>query len=314
MGREDRATWKANYFTRLIELLDSYQKVFLVTVDNVSSKQMQQIRISLRDRAVLLMGKNTTIRKAIRGHLDQNPSLEKLLPHIKGNVGFVFTNEDLSDIRDIIMSNRVQAPAKAGALAPIDVFVEAGNTGLGPEKTSFFQALHIATKIARGTIEILNKVHLIHVGEKVGASEATLLGMLKIYPFSYGLEIAQVYEDGAAFSPKVLDIKTEDLLKRFTEGVTKVAAVSLQIGYPTLASVPHSIVNGFKNLLAVAVATDITFPEAEQAKAFVADPSSFVPVVTQSEEVDKGQEEVEEKKEEEEEEESDDDMGFGLFD
>ena len=51
-----------------------------------------------------------------------------------------------------------------------------------------------------------------------------------------------------------------------------------------------------------------------QAKAFVADPSSFVPVVTKSEEVDKGQEEVEEKKEEEEEEESDDDMGFGLFD
>ena len=76
-----------------------------------------------------------------------------------------------------------------------------------------------------------------------------------------------MYEDGAVFSPKVLDIKTEDLLKRFTEGVTKVAAVSLQIGYPTLASVPHSIVNGFKNLLAVAVATDITFPEAEQVES-----------------------------------------------
>ena len=49
-----------------------------------------------------------------------------------------------------------------------------------------------------------------------------------------------VYE--AVFSPKVLDIKTEDLLKRFTEGVTKVAAVSLQISYPTLASVPHCII------------------------------------------------------------------------
>ncbi|CAI8050032.1 60S acidic ribosomal protein P0, partial [Geodia barretti] len=56
MGREDRTTWKANYFTKLIELLDTYQKVFLVTVDNVSSKQMQQIRIKLRGRATLLMG------------------------------------------------------------------------------------------------------------------------------------------------------------------------------------------------------------------------------------------------------------------
>ena len=66
------------------------------------------------------------------------------------------------------------------------------------------------------------------------------------------------------FSPKVLDIKPEDLLRRFTEGVAQVAAISLQIGYPTVASVPHSVVNGFKRLLAVAVATDITFPEAKQ--------------------------------------------------
>lgn len=29
------------------------------------------------------------------------------------------------------------------------------NTGLGPEKTSFFQALAIGTKITRGTIEIM---------------------------------------------------------------------------------------------------------------------------------------------------------------
>ena len=79
----------------------------------------------------------------------------RLIPHIKGNVGFVFTKEDLADVRDLILANKVAAPAKAGALAPIDVFVPKGNTGLGPEKTSFFQALAIPTKIAKGTIEIL---------------------------------------------------------------------------------------------------------------------------------------------------------------
>ncbi len=79
----------------------------------------------------------------------------RLLPHIKGNVGFVFTKEELTDVRDLILANKVAAPAKAGAIAPIDVFVPKGNTGLGPEKTSFFQALAIPTKIAKGTIEIL---------------------------------------------------------------------------------------------------------------------------------------------------------------
>lgn len=79
----------------------------------------------------------------------------RLLPHIRGNVGFVFTKEDLVEVRDVILNNKVAAPARAGAIAPIDVFIPAGNTGLGPEKTSFFQALAIPTKISRGTIEIL---------------------------------------------------------------------------------------------------------------------------------------------------------------
>ena len=91
----------------------------------------------------------------------------RLLPHIIGNVGFVFTNEDLTEIRDLILSNKKEAPAKAGALAPLDVYVPAGNTGMGPEKTSFFQALAIPTKITKGTIEILSDIHLIKLNEKV---------------------------------------------------------------------------------------------------------------------------------------------------
>uniref|UniRef100_A0A667XY57 Large ribosomal subunit protein uL10 n=1 Tax=Myripristis murdjan TaxID=586833 RepID=A0A667XY57_9TELE len=141
MPREDRATWKSNYFMKIIQLLDDYPKCFIVGADNVGSKQMQTIRFSLRGKAVVLMGKNTMMRKAIRGHLENNPALEKLLPHIKGNVGFVFTKEDLAEIRDMLLANKVPAAARAGAIAPCDVTVPAQNTGLGPEKTSFFQAL-----------------------------------------------------------------------------------------------------------------------------------------------------------------------------
>ena len=90
-----------------------------------------------------------------------------MLPHIVGNVGFVFTNEDLGEIRNILLGNKKEAPAKAGAIAPLDVFVPSVNTGMGPEKTSFFQALAIPTKITRGTIEILRDIHLIKEGEKV---------------------------------------------------------------------------------------------------------------------------------------------------
>ncbi len=89
-------------------LFDEYSRFFIVNVDNVGSKQMQQIRMTLRGRGVVIMGKNTSMRKAIRGHLEQNPNLEKVLPQIKGNVGFVFTSEDLSEIRDLIQKNKVK--------------------------------------------------------------------------------------------------------------------------------------------------------------------------------------------------------------
>ncbi|XP_026993646.1 60S acidic ribosomal protein P0 [Tachysurus fulvidraco] len=317
MPREDRATWKSNYFLKIIQLLNDYPKCFIVGADNVGSKQMQTIRLSLRGKAVVLMGKNTMMRKAIRGHLENNPALEKLLPHIRGNVGFVFTKEDLAEVRDLLLANKVPAAARAGAIAPCEVTVPAQNTGLGPEKTSFFQALGITTKISRGTIEILSDVQLIRPGDKVGASEATLLNMLNISPFSYGLIIQQVYDNGSVYSPEVLDITEDALHKRFLEGVRNIASVCLQIGYPTLASIPHSVINGYKRVLAVAVETDYSFPLADKVKAFLADPSAFAvaaapaaaaaaaPAAAPAAAAEPAKEESEE---------SDEDMGFGLFD
>merc|ERR1719348_605802 len=262
--------------------------------------------------AVVLMGKNTMMRKVIRGYLEKNPDLEKLLPHIKMNVGFVFTKEELTVVRDLLLANKKAAPAKAGAIAPVDVTIPAQNTGMGPEKTSFFQALSIPTKITKGTIEIIQDVHIIKKEDKVGASEATLFNMLKISPFTYGLIIQKVYDSGSIFDPEILDITDDDIKNRFMAGVANVAAVCLSINYPTIASVPHSIVNGMKNLLAVAAVTDITFKEAETLKEFLADPSKFAAAAPAA--AAEAAPAAAAAKVEEEEEEEDDDMGFGLFD
>merc|ERR1739846_270134 len=234
---------------------------------------------------------------------------------IVGNVGFVFTKEELIDVRDMLLENKVKAPARAGAIAPLDVTVPAQNTGLGPEKTSFFQALNIPTKITKGTIEIIQNVHLIKTGDKVGMSEATLLNMLGISPFTYGLIVKKVYEAGSIFDPSILDITDDDLKKSIMTAVRNVAAISLSIGYPTIASVPHSIVNGMKKCMAIAAVTDITFKEAEMMKEYLADPSKFASAVAAAPAAAAGAAPAAEaKKEESAAEESDDDMGFGLFD
>lgn len=247
---------KADYFQKLKQLVEEYKSCFIVTVDNVGSQQMHMIRKSLRGDAVVLLGKNTMIRRALRGFVNDIPELERLLPLVRGNVGFVFTNADLKSIREKITANVVAAPARAGAMAPLDVFVEAGNTGMDPSKTSFFQALGVPTKIARGTIEISAQVHLVKAGTKVGASEATLLNMLNISPFTYGMSVLTVYDNGQVFSPDVLDITEDVLLGHFMSAIKSVTAISLAAHYPTIVSVMHVLINSYKDVLAVSVATD----------------------------------------------------------
>jgi large subunit ribosomal protein LP0 len=110
----------------------------------------------------------------------------------------------------------------------------------------------------------VNEVHLVHKAAKVGASEATLLNMLNISPFTYGMVVQQVYDSGNVFAPSILDIEESTLLTHFTAAIRNVASVSLAVGYPTIVSVSHSLVNSYKNLLAISVETDYDFEGSEK--------------------------------------------------
>jgi len=80
-----------------------------------------------------------------------------------------------------------------------------------------------------------------------------LLAKLNIKPFQYGLVIKTVYDNGSVYDAKVLDITDEDIIAKFQNAARKVASVSLATGIPTVASLPHVIARGFKDVLAVAL-------------------------------------------------------------
>lgn len=269
---------KTAYFERMKELLSTYSKAFIVEVDNVGSNQLQSTRKSLRGTAEILMGKNTMMRKIIREYAEENPGtpcaqLEELC---RGNVGFVFTNGDLGVVRETLESNVRPAPARVGAFAPADVIVPKGPTGCDPGQTAFFQTLQISTKIAKGQIEMTNDTHLIEKGSKVNASQAALLQKLNIEPFFYGLNLKSVYDNGSLFDAKVLDITDDVLAAKFASAIAMVASMSLALGYPTQASVPHSIANAFKAIVAVTIGCDnYSFEKADTYKEYLADPSKF---------------------------------------
>merc|ERR1712071_356651 len=66
--------------------------------------------MALRGDGLIIMGKNTMMKKVIRNNIQEFPEYEKVLPMLVGNVGFLFTNGDLKAMRDKIAEFKVRAP------------------------------------------------------------------------------------------------------------------------------------------------------------------------------------------------------------
>lgn len=325
--KSDKRIKKEAYWQRLWELTDKYKKAILVDVDNVSSKQLNEIRRNLRPLgAKMVMGKNTLMKAALNYKMKEPEEtdvdyetrkatwkncdeLEKIVNLLKGNTGLIFSNGDLCEIKKIIDANAREAPAKVGAIAPDEVWIRAGPTGLDPKQTSFFQQLQIQTKIVKTQIEIVADKKIITAGMKIEATHAALLDKLKIRPFHYKMGVKKVYEEGAIFNPDVLDITPEDILKRFRTSISNMAAISLASGYVTKPAVPHIIANAFKNLAAVTFDSDYSFKQADKLKEAA---KNAVHVVAHAAPAGGAPAQAAPVKEEKKEEEADVDMG-GLF-
>ena len=191
-----------------------------------------------------------------------NPNIEKILLQLKGNTNLIFSNGDLGEVKTILDSEVRPSPAKPGMIAPDDVVIPAGPTGLDPKQTSFFGNLQIQTKIVKAQIDIVAEKKVIIAGEKIGSTEAQLLDKLKIYPFQYKMEVKKVLQNGSMFDAKVLNLGTAEIIAKLKAAISIQASLSLGSGYATSASAPHSLLKGFKNLAAVAAFSGYEFKQA----------------------------------------------------
>lgn len=228
----------------------------------------------------MIMGKNTLMKAALKASIKkpeaddsdyeerkdewyENGNIPKIIDQLVLNTNIIFTNGDLSVVKDILDSESRPSGAKAGMIAPAAVTIPAGPTGLDPKQTSFFQTLQIQTKIVKAQIDIVTEKQVIWVGDKIGATEAALLDKLKIYPFEYKMHVKRVLQNGSVFDAAVLEISESDILAKFKRAIGLQADLGLGLGVPNAASAPHTLLNGFKNLVAVSAASGYEFPQAK---------------------------------------------------
>jgi len=266
---------KVVYWKRLNQYLDEYKNILVIGADFVGSNQMNQTRIMLRGKGKLLMGKNTIIRKVFRERAEKQPGLEALLPAVYGNIGFVFTNGDLNELRKMVTDKKVPAAAKVGVIAQCDVVIPAGPTGLDPGQTNFFQVLNIGSKIAKGSIEMTQATTVTQKGVRVSSSAVALLNKLNIKPFAYGITTSYVMEGNAVYPVSVLDMKPSDLVNKFVWAANQLASLSYALGEANLVTLAHGFGKAFKLCAAVGLESGYIFDEMKIVKEMIDNPDKF---------------------------------------
>jgi len=275
---------KRQIVRRLCECFTNYKQCAVVSLDNVSTNQIHAARkvlASSEHKGEMIIGKNSLIKKALKfvtqepvpGSEDyqdhkkwtQNPALAVIEPLMKLNVGLVFSEEPYMELREKIEAEKIKMPARTGVVAPCDVVIPAGPTGVEVGKIDLFHKLNIQCKTVKAAIEVVKDVKIITKGEKVSEGATQMCKVLSVIPFEYSLTFKYVYLDGVILDESIIEMPLSDIEDKIKSFSGYLTALSLGANIPNSLSVPQFIANGFKQLLAIGSETGYEFKQLKDA-------------------------------------------------
>lgn len=273
---------KKKVLKAFLDCFSKYNQVITVDLQNISTQQVTHIRKILnKQKGYFVVGKNTIALlaikiltedvegaelKALQGQYPRKPYLKNIVPKIVNKVAFIFTDTSYVELKRPIENEVIKVPAKAGIIAPSDVWVRAGPTSLDAGKFNEFQRLGIQTKTARQSIEIVKDIKICTKGENVSENVAAMCRMLSIIPFEYGMKVQDVYLNQQFIPKEIIDLPQDAIIESFKNTVTSMAAISVEAGLINALSTPHIISNIFKAVLAIGIEANIDMPILETLK------------------------------------------------
>lgn len=262
--RKEISEEKKQIVEDLAKELASHQVIGLVRIEQISSKILQKIRKQLRGKAKIKVTKNSlklfALEVAAKKAKDKNLLLLKNM--IKGSNAFILTDMNPFHLAAFLKSNKVPAPAKVGMIAPEDVVVPDGNTGIQPGPIiSEFGAVGLPTRIDAGQIRITKETTVVRQGEKISRILAVVLSRLKMEPFKMGLELYTAYDAGVLLTEKDLVIDYENTKKDLQTAKNHALNLSLSIHIPTSLTIKYLLAGAALEATNLAFNANILIPD-----------------------------------------------------
>ncbi|MFW6384964.1 MAG: 50S ribosomal protein L10 [Halodesulfurarchaeum sp.] len=200
--------WKKREVEALDDLVESFESVGIVDLSGIPGRQLQEMRAELHGRATIRMSRNTLLARALE---EVDSGLEALVEFLSGHVGLVGTSDNPFELYKQLEQSKTPAPIGAGEVAPNDIVISAGDTGMDPGPfVGDLQSIGANARIEDGSIKVLEDSVVANEGDVVTADVANVLSELGIEPKEVGIDLRGVYANGILFEPEELAIDVDE--------------------------------------------------------------------------------------------------------
>ena len=250
------ADWKKEKVADLENLTNSHEIVGIVNLADIPAPQLQTMRKSLSGKAILKMSRKNFIKIALENVGKEN--IEGLADYLEGQPAMVFTAMNPFKLFKILEDSKTEAPAKAGAIAPADIVVPAGDTSFPPGPIlGELQQAGIPAKIDKGSIVVQEDAVVVEEGEPVPKNVADVLTKLEIYPMEVGIDLLAVYEDNTIYTADVLKIDEEETKTSIASAYQSAINLSVFAGILNSESAPLLIQKAARDAMNLAINANI---------------------------------------------------------
>jgi large subunit ribosomal protein L10 len=227
--------WKREEVAELVDFLEEYSSVGVVGVTGIPSRQLQNMRRDLHGTAELRMSRNTLIERALD---EVDEGLEQLEEHVSGQVGLVGTNDNPFGLYKELEASKTPAPINAGEVAPNDIVIPEGDTGIDPGPfVGELQQVGASARIMEGSIKVTEDSTVLEAGGEVSIDLANVLSELGIEPKEVGLDLRAVFSEGVLFEPDELAIDVDEYRADIEAAAAGARNLSVNAVYPTAQTV-----------------------------------------------------------------------------
>jgi large subunit ribosomal protein L10 len=256
---ENLPEWKREEVGDLVSLIEGYQSVGVVNIAGIPSRQLQDMRRGLHGTAELRVSRNTLLKRALD---EVGNGLEDLTEHVEGQVGLIGTNDNPFGLYQELEASKTPAPIGAGEVAPNDIVIPEGDTGVDPGPfVGELQNVGASARIQEGSIQVTEDSTVLEAGEEVSADLENVLNELGIEPKEVGLDLRSVVSEGVLFDPEDLDIDVEQYRSDVSTAAARARNLAVNAEYPTEQTAPTLVAKATGEAKSLGLQASIESPD-----------------------------------------------------